>query len=123
MSSDYPNLSIRHCLSYIDKSVTVKVGDAAITDGYTATYSAESKTLTVAFDNLKTTNKGENTTVAAGDVITVTYKAYITADAAVILLGAQYIRGYIWDCIFAGVHFQFQRILLCMRKIWNFIFT
>ena len=70
-------------LSYIDKSVTVKVGDAAITDGYTATYSAESKTLTVAFDNLKTTNKGENTTVAAGDVITVTYKAYITADAAV----------------------------------------
>lgn len=70
-------------LSYIDKSVNVKVGDTAITDGYTATYSAESKTLTVAFDNLKTTNKGENATVAAGDVITVTYNAYITADAAV----------------------------------------
>lgn len=31
-----------------------------------------------------------------------------TADAAVILLGAQYIRGYIWDCIFAGVHFSFS---------------
>lgn len=70
-------------LSYVDKSVNVKVGDTAITDGYTATYSAESKTLTVAFDNLKTTNKGENATVAAGDVITVTYNAYITADAAV----------------------------------------
>lgn len=70
-------------LSYVDNSVNVKVGDAAITDGYTATYSAESKTLTVAFDNLKTTNKGENATVAAGDVITVTYNAYITADAAV----------------------------------------
>lgn len=70
-------------LSYIDKSVNVKVGDTAITDGYTATYSAESKTLTVAFDNLKTTNKGENATVAAGDVITVTYNVYITADAAV----------------------------------------
>lgn len=31
-----------------------------------------------------------------------------TADAAVILLGAQYIRGYIWDCIFAGIHFSFS---------------
>lgn len=29
-------------------------------------------------------------------------------NAAVILLGAQYIRGYIWDCIFAGVHFSFS---------------
>ena len=28
--------------------------------------------------------------------------------AVVILLGAQYIRGYIWDCIFAGVHFSFS---------------
>lgn len=28
-------------------------------------------------------------------------------DAAVILLGAQYLRGYIWDTIFAGVHFSF----------------
>lgn len=70
-------------LSYVDNSVSVKVGDTAITTGYTATYDADSKTLTVAFDNLKTTNKGENATVAAGDVITVTYNAYITADAAV----------------------------------------
>lgn len=70
-------------LSYVENSVSVKVGDAAITTGYTATYAAESKTLTVTFDNLKTTNKGENATVAAGDVITVTYNAYITADAAV----------------------------------------
>lgn len=30
-----------------------------------------------------------------------------TADAAVILLGAQYLRGYIFDTIFAGVHFSF----------------
>lgn len=70
-------------LSYVDNSVSVKVGDTAITTGYTATYDANSKTLTVAFDDLKTTNKGENATVAAGDVITVTYNAYITADAAV----------------------------------------
>lgn len=70
-------------LSYVDNSVSVKVGDTAITTGYIATYSAESKTLTVAFNDLKTTKKGENATVAAGDVITVTYNAYITADAAV----------------------------------------
>lgn len=70
-------------LSYVDNSVSVKVGDTAITTGYTATYDADSKTLTVAFNDLKTTNKGENATVAAGDVITVTYNAYITADAAV----------------------------------------
>lgn len=31
-----------------------------------------------------------------------------TTDAVVILLGAQYIRGYTWDCIFAGVHFSFS---------------
>lgn len=31
-----------------------------------------------------------------------------TEDAAVILLGGQYLRGYIWDCIFAGVHFSFS---------------
>ena len=70
-------------LSYVDDSVSVKVGDTAITTGYTATYDADSKTLTVAFEDLKTTKKGENTPVAAGDVITVTYNAYITADAAV----------------------------------------
>lgn len=27
---------------------------------------------------------------------------------AVVLSGGQYIRGYIWDCIFAGVHFSFS---------------
>ncbi len=31
-----------------------------------------------------------------------------TEDAAVILLGGQYLKGYIWDCIFAGVHFSFS---------------
>ena len=46
-----------------------------------------------------------------------------TADAAVILLGAQYIRGIYLGLYFCRRSFQFQRILLCMRKIWNFIFT
>ena len=31
-----------------------------------------------------------------------------TTDGMVVLLGSQYIRGYIWDCIFAGVHFCFS---------------
>ena len=32
-----------------------------------------------------------------------------TADgAAVIRLGGQYLRGYIWDCVFAGIHFSFS---------------
>lgn len=31
-----------------------------------------------------------------------------TEDAIVILLGGQYLRGYIWDCIFAGIHFSFS---------------
>lgn len=29
-------------------------------------------------------------------------------NVEVIILGAQYIRGYIWDCIFAGIHFCFS---------------
>lgn len=31
-----------------------------------------------------------------------------TENAKVILLGSQYIVGYIFDCIFAGVHFSFS---------------
>ena len=31
-----------------------------------------------------------------------------TADAAVIAAGAWYLRGYIFDCFFAGVHFSFS---------------
>lgn len=31
-----------------------------------------------------------------------------TGDAQVIFSGAQYLRGYIWDCLFAGVHFSFS---------------
>ena len=29
-------------------------------------------------------------------------------DAQVIRLGAQYMRSYVWDCIFAGIHFTFS---------------
>lgn len=31
-----------------------------------------------------------------------------TPDAAVMLAGGQYLRGYIFDCIFAGIHFSFS---------------
>ena len=41
--------------------------------------------------------------IIAGPVV-----GLFTTDATVISLGAQYIRGYIWDCIFAGVHFSFS---------------
>ncbi len=29
-------------------------------------------------------------------------------DAQVIRLGSQYMRGYVWDCILAGIHFCFS---------------
>ena len=29
-------------------------------------------------------------------------------DDTVVLLGSQYMRGYVWDCIFAGIHFSFS---------------
>lgn len=40
---------------------------------------------------------------AAKDVV-----GLFTNDAEVILLGAQYLRSYVWDCIFAGIHFSFS---------------
>lgn len=34
--------------------------------------------------------------------------ALFTDGAEVIRLGGQYLRGYIWDCVFAGIHFSFS---------------
>lgn len=31
-----------------------------------------------------------------------------TEDAKVVMLGGQYLRSYIWDCMIAGVHFSFS---------------
>lgn len=36
------------------------------------------------------------------------FVALFTGDADVIIMGSQYMRGYIWDCIFAGIHFCFS---------------
>ena len=45
-----------------------------------------------------------------------------TTDAAVVVLGTQYIRGYIWDCIFAGIHFSFSGYFCaCGRSELSFV--
>lgn len=45
-----------------------------------------------------------------------------TDDPIVILLGGQYLRGYIWDCIFAGMHFSFSGYFCaCGRSVISFI--
>ena len=37
-------------------------------------------------------------------------------EPAVILLGAQYLRAYSWDCVFAGVHFCFSGYFCAYQK-------
>ena len=37
-------------------------------------------------------------------------------SAAVIRLGGQYLRGYVWDCVFAGIHFSFSGYFCACRK-------
>ena len=42
--------------------------------------------------------------------------------AAVIRLGGQYLRGYVWDCVFAGVHFSFSGYFCaCGRSALSFL--
>ena len=42
-----------------------------------------------------------------------------TDSAVVTRLGGEYLRGYAWDCLFAGV----QRVFLCLREIGNFVYA
>ena len=45
-----------------------------------------------------------------------------TADATVRMMGGQYIRGYIFDCIFAGIHFSFSGYFCaCGRSEFSFL--
>lgn len=44
------------------------------------------------------------------------FVALFTADSAVILLGAQYLRGYIWDCFLGGIHFSFSGYFCALGK-------
>ena len=39
-----------------------------------------------------------------------------TSDSAVQMAGGQYFRGYIWDCIFAGIHFSFSGYFCACEK-------
>ena len=44
----------------------------------------------------------------AESIVSLFTDAEAEGGADVIRLGGQYLRGYIWDCIFAGVHFSFS---------------
>ncbi|MCR5784561.1 MAG: MATE family efflux transporter [Eubacterium sp.] len=39
-----------------------------------------------------------------------------TNDAEVITLGTQYMKSYVWDCIFAGIHFMFSGYFCALNK-------
>lgn len=39
-----------------------------------------------------------------------------TDEAKVVLLGGQYLRGYVWDCVFAGIHFCFSGYFCAVGK-------
>ena len=48
--------------------------------------------------------------------------SFFTTDSIVKVLEGQYIRGYIWDCIFAGIHFSFSGYFCaCGRSELSFI--
>ena len=44
----------------------------------------------------------------AGSIVALFTDGNTSAGADVIRLGSQYLRGYIFDCIFAGIHFSFS---------------
>ena len=44
------------------------------------------------------------------------FVALFTADSAVVALGAQYLRGYIWDCFLGGIHFSFSGYFCALGK-------
>ena len=46
--------------------------------------------------------------LAAEPVVALFTDGSTAEGAAVVRLGAQYLRGYVWDCIFAGIHFCFS---------------
>lgn len=72
-------------LDFVDGSVKVTIADKNIDAGnntYKVNFDTAQKVLTVTFDNLKKVNKEENTPVATGDKIVVTYEAYINKDAS-----------------------------------------
>lgn len=58
----------------------------------------------------------------AEPIISLFTNANTPGGAEVIRLGSQYLRGYIWDCIFAGIHFCFSGYFCaCGRSILSFM--
>lgn len=55
--------------------------------------------------------------VAAENVVSL-----FTDSSVVIMLGGQYLKGYIWDTLFAGIHFSFSGYFCaCGKSIYSFI--
>lgn len=52
----------------------------------------------------------------AEPVVALFTDASTTEGAEVVRLGGQYLRGYVWDCIFAGVHFCFSGYFCALEK-------
>lgn len=63
--------------------------------------------LTLRYAVLITVGFGVTVSVAA-QFVSGSVVEMFTGDREVIRLGSQYLRGYIWDCIFAGMHFSFS---------------
>ena len=58
----------------------------------------------------------------AGSIVALFTDGNTSAGADVIRLGSQYLRGYIFDCIFAGIHFSFSGYFCaCQKSILSFI--
>lgn len=54
----------------------------------------------------------------AGQVVALFTDSSTPAGAEVVRLGSQYLRGYIFDCIFAGIHFSFSGYFCACGKSW-----
>lgn len=78
---------------------------------------------------LQTLRYGIMITVGFGIIVSVAIQfismpvvGLFTSDANAIQMGSQYIRGYIFDCIFAGIHFCFSGYFCaCGRSEFSFL--
>ena len=62
------------------------------------------------------------TQFAAESVVALFTDPATTDGAAVVRFGGQYLRGYVWDCIFAGIHFCFSGYFCaCGKSAISFI--
>ena len=58
----------------------------------------------------------------ASPVVALFTDASDASGAEVVRLGGQYLRGYVWDCMFAGIHFSFSGYFCAYNKaIYSFI--